>query len=326
MVDRAGRGAAPLSARALARRLARAAATLAVVFAITFLLLHLAAADPAERLDDPGIPAEQAARTRAALGLDRPLGAQFLATLGAWSRGELGVSIQHRRPVREVLAEALPGSLLLGAAALLVAYSLGPLVATGCALLPPRGQRRADALLLAAATLPRFWLGVMLVLVFHTWAGLLPASHAAAPGAAARFDFAHLVLPALALALPAAAAIARVQRAAMDDPEVEPRLALARAAGVSAPRALWRHRVRPALAPVAALAALDLPLLVSGAVVVESVFAWPGAGRVAADAVMGGDYPLALAATMLAAATVVAGGVLLDAALPRLDPRAREGA
>jgi ABC-type dipeptide/oligopeptide/nickel transport system permease component len=193
-------------------------------------------------------------------------------------------------------------------------------------MLSARGRRRADALLLAVATLPRFWLGVMLVLVFHTWAGWLPASHAAAPGAAARFDLAHLVLPALALALPAAAAIARVQRAAMDDPEAAPRLALARAAGVPAGRVLWRHRVRPALAPVAALAALDLPLLLSGAVVVESVFAWPGAGRMAADAVMGGDYPLALAATMLAAASVVLGGIVLDAVLARLDPRMREAA
>jgi len=325
-VARAYRGAVPLSGHAVARRLLRAAVTLVVVFALTFLLLHALGADPAERLDDPAVPAEQAARTRAALGLDRPLGAQFLATLGAYARGELGVSILHRRPVRDVLADALPGSFLLGVAALLVAYALGPLAATGCALLPPRRRRLADELLLAAATVPRFWLGVMLVLVFHTWAGWLPASHATGPGAAARFDLMHLVLPALALALPAAAVVARVQSAAMDDPEAAPRLALARAAGVPAPLILWRHRVRPALAPVAALAALDLPLLVSGAVVVESVFAWPGVGRVAAEAVMGGDYPLALAATMLAATTVVFGGVLLDATLLRLDPRRREGA
>ncbi len=323
---RAGRGALPLSGRAVARRLLRAAATLFVVFGLTFLLLHLRSADPAERLDDPSVPAEQAARTRAALGLDRPLPEQFFATLGAYARGEFGISILHRRPVAEVLSEALPGSVLLGLAALILAYSLGPLTATGIALLPPRRRRFADELLLAIATLPRFWLGVMLVLVFHAWLGWLPASHAAGPAAAERFDLAHLVLPALTLALPATAIVARVQAAAMDDPDAAPRLALARAAGVPAPRVLWRHRVRPALAPVAALAALDLPLVVSGAVVVESVFAWPGVGRVAADATLGGDYPLALAATMLAAATVVVGGVLLDLALAGLDPRHRERA
>ncbi len=310
--------------KTVAARALRAALTLALVFAAAFALVRALPGDPAERLDDPAIPAAQAARTRAALGLDRPPAEQFLRTARAYLALDPGVSFAHRRPVRDVIGDALPASATLGAAALAIAYAGGWLLALLLLALPPRARAAGEALLAVAATVPRFWLGVVLIALFHDALGWLPASHLARPGEAGALPApAHLVLPALTLALPALALIARTQLAVLAGAPAGARARAARALGIGEPRVLARAIVRPALAPLVALFGLDLAVVVSGAVVVETVFAWPGLGRLAAGALLGADYPLALACVVLAGTGVIAGGLAADALAAWLDPRRR---
>lgn len=310
------------------RRLLQAAATLGLAFVLSFLLLHAIPGSPAERLDRPEIPAEQVERNRRALGLDAPLPAQLARTAASYARGELGASFAKHRPVADVLAEALPYTALLGAASLALAYGLGVPWALFLLAMTPRWRRRFDDAGLAAATVPRFWLSVMLILVFHSALGWLPASHATDAGAAGSVGglLTHLVLPALALALPASFLVARTTLASMERVASSLHVKRARASGAAGAALLVPHVLRAAAAPTLALAALDLPVLVSGALVVETIFAWPGLGRVAADAVLAEDYPVALASCVMAAAAVVAGRLASEAVARRVDPRLEQGA
>lgn len=304
------------------RHLGHAAGTLAAVFVFCFFLLHAMPGDPQDRLDAPGIPASEAERTRRALGLDAPIPLQFLQTVISYARGELGVSIGRREPVADVLRSAIPATMLLGAAALALAYGAGVPAALFLVALPPRARRSCERAALLLALVPRFWLGVLLILLLHSAAGLLPASHAAPPGGgglAARLR--HLALPALTLAIPAAASISRYQLSVMEAALQAPHVKASRAAGRSGLGLLSRHVLRPSLAATAALAGLDLQVLVSGALVVETVFAWPGLGRITAEAVLGSDYPLALASALVCSAAVVCGRFLAEEAARRLDPR-----
>jgi peptide/nickel transport system permease protein len=285
--------------------------TLLWVFTVCFLLLHAMPGDPLDRLESPSIPAEQADRTRRALGLDRPLPEQLARTLGAYARGDLGVSTTRQEPVLSALAGTLPSTAALGAATLVLAYGLGIPVALLLSGLGRGARRWLDRSLVVVATLPRFWFAVMLVLVFHGLAGWLPASHALSPGGGGLVDrLRHLVLPALALGLPAACVVARYQWAVMERVLDHAHVRAARATGAGGPRLIARHVLRPSLGAAVTLCGRDLPVLVSGAIVVEVVFAWPGLGRLSAEAVLGSDYPLALAAALLAATVVIAGRLL----------------
>lgn len=287
--------------------------------------MHVFVGDPTERVGEGARAVEQAERLRAALGYDRPWHERLAGSARGYLRGDLGDSHLYARPVRDVLAPALLPTALLAGAAIALAYALGISGALAMLLLPPRLARWLDRATIVAAALPRFWLGVMLVLVFHDWLHWFPASHAAAPGVPG-IALSHLALPALALALPSAAIIARVHRAAFAEALASPAAGFARACGLSAGRVLVREGVRPSLGTTFVLLALDLPAIVSGAVLVEVVFAWPGLGSITAAAVLGGDAPLALAATGLAAIAVVTANVLADAAATALDPRVRERA
>jgi len=303
----------------------RFAATLLATFLACFLLLHAMPGDPADRLDAPGIPVEQAERTRRALGLDQPLPVQLLQTIAGYARGDLGVSFTHHRPVAEVLVDALPPTAALGAAVLLLAYGVGLPLALLLVSASPRTRSAADRLLLAVATVPRFWLAVMLILLLHSLTGWFPASHAISPGGGGWLDrLRHLVLPALTLGLPAAFVVCRYQLAAMERTLADPHVRAARATGGGGGAWLLRHVLRPSAGAAVALFGLDLPVLVSGAVVVELIFAWPGLGRLAAQAVLGFDYPLALASVLLAAIAVFAGRWLAETLADVLDPRRRE--
>ncbi len=303
-------------------RLAHAAGTLVAVFVLCFVLLHAMPGDPQDRLEAPGIPASEAERTRRALGLDAPAPVQLVRTVVSYARGDLGISIGRRERVADVLRSAIPATMLLGAAALALAYGAGVPAALLVLALPARARRSCERVALALAVVPRFWLGVLLVLLFHSLAGALPASHAAPPGGgglASRIP--HLVLPALTLAIPAAASICRYQLSMMEAVLEAPHVRASRAAGRAGLGLLARDVLRPSLSATAALAGLDLQVLVSGALVGESVFAWPGLGRVTAEAVLGADYPLALASALVSSAAIVGGRFLAEEAARRLDPR-----
>lgn len=306
------------------RLVAEIATTWLLVFVTCFALLHAMPGDPSDRLDDPGIPAAQAERTRRALGLDRPWPEQMIRTLTGYAHGDLGISISKHRPVADVVLTALPPTVALGSAVLLMAYGLGLPLAGFLIVLSPAARRRGDRIMLALATVPRFWLAVILILVLHGVAGWFPASHATSPGGGGFGDrLLHLVLPALALGLPAVFTVARYQLAAMESTLARLHVAAARARGGSGSRLILKHVVRPSLGPVLTLIGLDLPVIVSGAIVVEVVFSWPGLGRLTVDAVLGGDYPLALATSLLTGTTVVLGRIVAATLADRLIPTRR---
>lgn len=295
------------------------------VFVVAFLLMHALPGDPLDRLTDPAMPHDQAERTRRALGLDLSLPVQFARTVASYLHGDLGVSTLHHLPVGRVLGRALVPSSILAFTAMSGAWVLA---LTALLLAGPAGPRlrgAADRLALLMASLPRFWLGVLAVLLFHDRLGWLPASHAGPSGSSGLLPApGHLVLPAATLAVPAAATIFRYLLATAERAAASPAARHARALGVTGGRWVWQQVVRPSLSPGVVLLGLDLPALVSGALVVEIVFSWPGIGRTAAQAIEGGDYPLALAAALLSGVAVVTGGLLSDLAARRLDPRLEE--
>jgi peptide/nickel transport system permease protein len=317
----------------LFRRALQAAVTFAVAIALLFLLMRVAPGDPLYRLGEhrPLAPAD-IAELRARYGLDQPLDKQLISFLRGLGRGDLGVSIEYGRPVTQLLAERLPPTLLLGGTVLLLNFTVGLWLGVRQAIRRGRSEDRWLTLVsLTGYATPSFWLGLVLAwLVGIKWR-LLPAAGMQDPllsldaGAAGRaMDvLRHLVLPAVTLSIVSIAATMRYQRSAMLEVLRLPYIVTARAKGLTEREVVWRHAWRNALFPVITLFGLWLPILVSGSVFVESVFAWPGLGSLAAGAVGSRDYPLIMGASLLVALLVVSGGFLTDVAYALLDPRVR---
>ena len=300
-----------------------------------FVLVHLAPGDPfSSTLDSASIDPNVRAQWRAAYGLDRPLAEQYVRFLGQLARGNLGPSSMQSRPAADVLADALPNTLLLMGTALVLSFAFG--VALG-AWQASRAGSRSDKIVgttsLIVASLPEFWLGLVLMLLLALRFPILPAGgavdlvmHDAMSPFGQFVDRArHLVLPALTLALLGSASIARYQRAALLDVLPQDFVRTARAKGASDPRVLWRHALRNALVPTIVLAGLSLPTLLGGAVFVEQIFSWPGMGRVAAAAFGARDYQVVIGATIMGAVLVVIGGIVTDLCHAVVDPRVRLG-
>jgi peptide/nickel transport system permease protein len=319
--------------RFIAGRLLQGVLVVLGVATIVFILLHAAPGDPLTVLSEaPQISPEALARLREAYGLDRPLAEQYVRYLGRLVRGDLGVSLTQHRPVADALAAAIPNTVLLAIAALLVDFGLG--ITVGVAQ-GRRGGSRADHVLSAVTVTlyatPVFVLGLLLLGIFGEalrWfplgGAVDPVRHAALslPGRVAD-RLHHLVLPALSLGLAASAYTARHQRSALLEVMHQDFVRAARARGLRDRAVLLRHALRNALGPTLTLAGLALPVLLSGSVLVETVFAWPGMGRLAAEAIGRRDYPLVTAAAILAAVLVVVGSLLADLAARSCDPRLR---
>jgi peptide/nickel transport system permease protein len=317
----------------LLRRTGQALITFAVAMALLFVLMRAAPGDPLSRLsEDRPLSPREVAVLRARYGLDQPVGRQFASFLRGFVRGDLGTSIEYGRPVTALLAERLPATMLLGGSALLLNFTVGLWLGVRQAV---RRGKREDRWLttvsLAGYAMPSFWLGLVLAwLVGIKWR-LLPAagmqdpllSFDASMVARAVDVVRHLLLPALTLSIVSIAATMRYQRSAMLEVLRLPYIVTARAKGLPEREVTWRHAWRNALFPVITLFGLWLPILVSGSVFVEAVFAWPGLGSLAAAAVGGRDYPLLMGASLLVAALVVAGTFLTDVAYAVLDPRVR---
>jgi peptide/nickel transport system permease protein len=319
----------------LVRRLVLALATTAAAVALTFALVHLAPGEPfVAGAEERFVPPETVARLRERFGLDRPLGAQFVRYVANVAQGDLGESFTRRRPVAAVLGEALPNTLLLGGVALLLSFALG--LGLGVAQATRSGSLTDAALgtlALGLASVPAFWLGLMLLLVFGEWlhwlpvAGMTDAVAGPAAGLPQRMlDVArHLVLPALTLALVNAATVARFHRAAMLEALGADFVRAARARGLGEARILLAHAFRAALAPAITLAGLSVPALLTGAVLVESVFGWPGMGRVAYEAISARDYNVITGTAVVAGVLVALGNLLADLGVAAADPRVRRG-
>ncbi len=299
------------------RRLFTALPTLAVVVILSFLLMRLAPGGPfdGERPLDP--------KTREALmsayGLDLPLHEQIGRYVWRLAHGDFGPSLVYRDfTVTDLIARGLPVSLTLGALALLLALLLGLSAGMAAAVRP--GSRTDHGLMLGATlltALPSFVVGPLLALLFGLWAGWLPVS-GWGDGAPS-----YLALPVIALALPAAGAITKLARAGLAQVLAQDHVRMARARGLGWPRILIVHALRPALVPVASYLGPAAAGLLTGAVVIETVFALPGLGRYFVQGALNRDYPLVLGVVTLYAALIILFNLLADLAYGWLDPRVR---
>lgn len=312
----------------------RLAASLFVVWLVasgTFFLVALSPGDIASKLADPRVSPAARQRLREHYGLDRPTWQRYVAWLSHALSGDLGDSFLFRRPVREVLAAALPNTALLAGVGLFLELSLG--IALGLVQASRPGNfwdRFLSGLSLTAYAMPTFLVAALLLWLFAYTFPLFPPSHMAEAqsvegGSLARLsDTArHLALPALTVGLAGCGAVARFLRGSLLDERQQGYMLAALARGCSRGRALLVHALPNALLPLLTVIGLSLPFLVSGSLVIEVIFSWPGMGQVFYAAVTARDVPLIQASTVLVTAAVVAGNWLADAAYTLADPRIR---
>ncbi len=302
-----------------------------LVATLTFVVVQAAPGSYADTIDNPRLSPETRELISARYGLDRPPLEQYLSWLGAVATGDLGTSFMYKQPVSTVLARALPPTLLLAGAALLFDLVLGLVLAVAAARRPYGWVDRITSILsLGLYGIPSFWLAGLFILVFSLLLGWFPASHMHSVDAARLRGLPrlvdllrHLVLPAVCLGLVGAAGTARYLRATLLDVRSSRFMLAARARGIPERRLLWVHALRPALLPVVTLLGLSLPILVSGSVVIETIFSWPGMGQVAYNAARARDIPLILGATLIGAAAVILGNLIADVLYAVVDPRTR---
>jgi len=320
------------------RRLLGAIPLVIGIATIVFFAVNLAPGDPTARFLSPGMSQAVIDQMRTNFGLDEPLPVRYVKWLGAMITGDFGYSFSHARPVLDVMWDFLPNTLVLSAASLLVAFVLGVLIGTFQAV---RQHSKLDSglsvVLLFFYSMPSFWLALMLILTLSLfarnvwdWPIWFPASAMVGNdydflslGGQIRDRLMHLVLPTLSLALVLTAGIARYMRGSMLEVIRQDYVRTARAKGLSERVVVFKHALRNALIPIITLIGLYIPVLFSGTVFIESVFAWPGMGRTIYDAISQRDYPLVMAGTFFFALMVVIANLVADVLYAVVDPRIR---
>ena len=311
--------------RFTALRLLEIAAMLALLSFAIYGLIGLMPGDPIDlmRSADPHVTAADLARLKALYGVGQPLLSRYIAWAGQALAGDLGYSRLFAAPVWQTLLPRLGNSLILMGASFTVALVLSLPLGIFAARRP--GSRLDAAINLfcfAGVSVPTFWLALVLILIFAARLNWLPASGIASAGVGGFQDhLRHLILPVATLSLASLGSYTRYVRAAMREALAQDHVRTARAKGASETRIFFHHALRAALIPVVTILALSFGGLVSGALVTETMFAYPGMGRLIYDAVMGNDYNLALAALLLAAVVTMLGNLLADLAYLWLDPR-----
>ena len=308
----------------LLRRLGFAALMLVGVSLILFVIMQLAPGGPEAVLIGGEFSAEAAAQIRARLGLDRPIAVQYVTWALAAVRGDLGRSFKTGDPVARLIADRLGPTLQLTGAALLLAIIVA--VPLGVLAAVRRGttwDTLGSAFSLFGVSFPSFWLGIMLILLFSEAVPWLPPSGLAEYGHESDVvsRVRHAILPTLTLGLIQMAAVMRFTRSSLLEALRQDYVRTARAKGLADGRVVWRHALRNALIPVVTVVGLTLPSLVGGAVLTETVFAWPGIGRLAVGAVFERDYPVIMGVNLVVAAVVITANLLTDLAYTVIDPR-----
>jgi ABC-type dipeptide/oligopeptide/nickel transport system permease component len=302
--------------RYLVRRLALTIPVLLGVVTLVFALIHLIPGDPAQAMLGETAAAEDVEALRRRLGLDRPLVEQYAAFLTGLFRGDLGTSLRTDEPVAQAILTRVPATLELAAAAMVVAIGvaipLGIIAAVGRATFV---DHLATTVALTGISVPNFWLGPLLAIVFAVELGWLPVSGRGTVG--------HVVLPAVSLGAALAAILARMTRASLLEELREPYVQAARARGASRPRAVLRHAFRNSLIPVVTVIGLQFGAVLTGAVITETIFAWPGIGRLLIQSIGFRDYPLVQGCILFIAVTYVGMNLLTDLVYGVLDPRIR---
>jgi ABC-type dipeptide/oligopeptide/nickel transport system permease component len=302
--------------RFLARRIALTLPVLLGVATLVFSLIHLIPGDPAQAMLGEAAPQADVEELRRRLGLDRPLIEQYGSFLAGLVRGDLGTSLRTGLPVTSQILERMPATFELAAAAMLVAICVS--IPLGIAAAVRRGtavDHAAMTLALAGVSVPNFWLGPLLAIVFSIELGWLPVSGRGSPQ--------HLILPAISLGAALAAILARMTRASMLEELREQYVQAARARGVRRMRAVVRHAFRNSLIPVVTLVGLQFGAVLTGAVITETIFAWPGIGRLLIQSIGFRDYPLVQGCILLIAVTYVGVNLVTDLVYGVLDPRIR---
>ena len=302
-------------ARFLLTRLLYALVSLALLALTVFVLTRLTG-DPALLMVEPGASQADIDAVRVRLGLDRPLLTQFWEFIATAVRGEFGTSLYYRAPVWELYLDRLPSSLLLA----LAAFSWSIVFGIACGVLAAVHANRwwdqlVRLLALVGLSMPAFWFGMLMILFFSVYLNWLPSS---GDGTAA-----HLVMPAITLGWYFAAAHMRLTRSSMLDVLGADYVRLARLKGVPEWLVITRHALKNALIPVLTLAAINLVTMVNAAVVVETVFAWPGIGRLLFEAISFRDFPVIQATVLLAGAMIILVNLLVDLLYAAIDPRIR---
>ncbi|MFN8525060.1 MAG: ABC transporter permease [Chloroflexota bacterium] len=326
------------------RRIAAALPVLLLVATISFVIVRLIPGDPATLMLGPGATRDQIAALREQLGLDRPLIVQYLEYVYGLARGDLGNSAKTRRPVTEEIAQRLPATVELAVAATLVAVPLGVAFGTLTALRRNSVWDHLGRIIaLLGVSVPVFWLALAAQLVLALWLDLLPVSGriSAESGAVGGTGFvvvgallhgdlgrladavSHLVVPSLVLGAFLTATVSRMARAALLDVLADDYIRTARAKGLSAVRVIGGHALRNALLPVLTITGLKFAELLSGAVLTETIFAWPGLGRYMYEAITGRDYAVVQGTTVLFATVYVLVLLAVDLSYGLLDPRVR---
>jgi peptide/nickel transport system permease protein len=324
--------------RYVLRRLFGAVPLVLGIATIIFFVVNLAPGDPTVYMMAPGMSSEVVEQLRVNYGLDQPVHVRYVKWVGAMLTGDFGYSFSYNRPVLDVLMDFLPNTLVLSAVALALAFLVGIVLGTIQAVKQYSGlDSTLSVVLLFFYSMPSFWLALMLILVFSLmarnawgWPIYFPASGITSTG----YDFLgpgerildrarHLVLPATSLALVLAAGIARYMRGSMLEVIRQDFVRTARAKGLPERSVVFKHALRNALIPVITLVGLYIPVLFSGTVFIELIFAWPGMGRAIVEAITQRDYPLVMAASFFFAIMVVLANLVADVLYAVVDPRIR---
>jgi peptide/nickel transport system permease protein len=305
----------------VSKRVLAAVPTLFGVIVVVFLAVHFIPGDPVTAALGDRATAEQVARTRSELGLDRPLLSQFVDYLGRLAHGDLGVSIQNRQSVMEQILTRLPSTATLALAGVVISVLIGvPLGILGAT----RRGRVADFITLIVSTVgvaaPSFWIALLLSGVFAVKLGWLPTIGGGEPGDIGSIVRA-LVLPAVALGLSGMALVARMTRSSMLDVLGEDYVRTARAKGAPERRVVYKHALRNAAIPIVTVVGLNFGHLLGGTIVMETVFARPGIGKLLLDAILGRDYPVVQGVTLVIAGSFILVNLLTDLTYSAFDPR-----
>lgn len=300
----------------MVRRLVLTVPVLIGVATLVFALLHLVPGDPAQVMLGESAAQSDVDELRARLGLDRPLPTQYAVFIGGLVRGDFGTSFRYNTPVFDEIAQRLPHTIDLALAAMSVAILLAiPLGIVGALYRGRAIDQAAMTVSLVGISMPNFWLGPLLAIVFAVSLGWLPVSGTG--------DWRHLVLPAVTLGAALSAILARMTRASLIEELRELYVLAARARGLSQTRAVLKHALRNSLIPVVTILGLQFGAVLTGTIITETIFSWPGIGRLLIQAINFRDYPLVQGCILFIATTYVLVNLLVDLAYGWLDPRIR---
>lgn len=298
------------------RRLLTLLPTALGVVTLVFAFIHLVPGDPVDVMLGETARAADKAALRAEMGLDKPLLDQYFSYLGGLTKGDLGTSFAYRKPVASLIRSRLPATLALAGASLLIALAVALPLGVWAAVRRGTAVDRASLLAsLLGISIPHFWLGPMLILLFSVHLGWFPVS--------GREGWTSVVLPAITLGTALAAILSRMLRSSLIEVLGAEYLQAARARGVSEAKVIWVHAMRNAALPVITILGLQLGSLLSGAVITEAVFAWPGIGTLLLQAIQGRDYPTAQGCVLVISLGYVGANLLADLAHRWADPRVR---